>query len=437
MSKDSPRHDYQVARERLEERHEEGKIPETDYTLIVEFLDAYDNQVQTASPPPGESSKEAATLKSYCSRFTWASVRMIDGNLTEADTDDINELMSQHLSGDNPHIKDGGYANATVRLYQSALRSFYKYHSDLNVDPEQITIVDPSDSKVDERDMFTSEEVNDLREACNNPRDRALLELLINTGQRIRAIQTLRIKDVNVEEGVFYLNEEVDGLKHANGKRPLLGAKASIRRYLDYHPCPNDPEAYLLTNIHAYNPETEPGDMLHRGTLRRRLKKIGEEAGVSKPVNPHNFRHYFVTIAKKRYGLDNDQIRWLIGHGPNSTVMETTYSHLTDDDRIQSVEVEAGYREPEEEDSPLTPPACTVCGEPLEPTDKACSACGEVYTPDAKATQDQIKDDMFESKGQASEKEESALNNFRDEMLDEIMSDPELMEELADRIKNQ
>jgi len=339
--------------------------------------------------------------------------------------------MSQHLSGDNPHIKDNGYANATVRLYQSALRSFYKYHSDLDVDPEQITIVDPSDSKVDERDMFTSEEVNDLREACNNPRDRCLLELLINTGQRIRAIQTLRTKDINIEEGVFYLNDSVDGLKHAEGKRPLLGAKSAIRRYLDYHPCPNDPEAYLLTNIHAYNPDTEPGDMLHRGTLRRRLKKIGEEAEIQKPVNPHNFRHYFVTIAKKRYELDNDQIRWLIGHGANSTVMETTYSHLTDDDRIKSVEIEAGYREPEEEDSPLTPPACTVCGEPLEPSDKACSACGMVFTPDAQSVKEQIEEDTYQDKAKAEELESEALDVVR-----KLSENPEVLAELSEKLED-
>jgi len=430
MANDSPRHDYEVARERLTKRKEEGKLPTKDYELIIEFLDAFDNQVQSHSPPAGESSKEPSTLKSYCSRFTWSSVRLQDSTLAEATTEQINELMSQHLSGDNPEIKDGGYADSTVRLYQSALRSLYNYHEDLNVEPEEITLIDSPDSKVDERDMFTSDEIQELRENCPNPRDRCLLELLINTGQRIRAIQTLRIKDVNLEEGIFYLNDSVDGLKHAEGKRPLLGAKAAVRRYMDYHPCPNDPDAYLLTNIHNHNPDTEPGDMLHRGTLRRRLKKIGENAEISKPVNPHNFRHYFVTIAKKRYGLDNDQIRWLIGHGPDSSVMESTYSHLTDDDRIKTVEIDSGYREPEEEDSPLTPPVCTICGEPLENDDVACSVCGMMYTPDAKATQEQIEESMYEAKGELDGEEEISLDNMKDEIVNQLKE--EVLEELTD-----
>lgn len=285
---DSPRHDYHVARERLTERKEEGIVPEEDYKLITEFLDAFDNENQTVPTPKDEGNKEPATLKSYCSRYTWVSHRMQTASLHDATTIDINQIMSEHLSGNNPHVKDEGYAKNTVSLYQSALRSFYKYHDHLNVEPEKISIVDTPKSKVDERDMFTDEEIKKLREACSNPRDRCLLELLINTGQRIRAIQTLRIKDIDLEDGTFFLNDEADGLKYAEGKRPLLGAKAAVRRYLDYHPCPNDPESYLLTHVHTYNPDTDEGDMIHRATLRRRLKKMGKKAGVSKPMNPHN-----------------------------------------------------------------------------------------------------------------------------------------------------
>jgi len=434
MANDSPRYDYRTARKRLDKRLKEGKIPERDYNLITEFLDAFDGQNNMVSPPKGQTAKEPSTLKCYCSRFTWSSVRLPDSDLATATTDDINQLMDQHISGDNPHIKDGGYANATVRIYQSALRSFYHYHDDLDVEPEEITLVTQPKSKVDERDMFTPEEIERLRESCRNPRDRCLLELLINTGQRIRAIQTLRIKDIDVENGIFYLNDTADGLKYAEGKRPLLGARASVRRYLDYHPCPDDPEAYLLTHVNTSNPNTEPGDSLHSGTLARRLKIMGEDAGVTKPLNPHNFRHYFVTIAKKRYKLDNDQIRWLIGHGPDSSVMETTYSHLTDDDRIKSVEIDAGYREAEEENSPLTPPVCPTCGEPLQDSDKACSSCGELFTPDARSAKEQIDADMKESYKEAGRAGDGqAIDDIED--IDKLLENPAVKKALIEKLK--
>jgi len=78
--------------------------------------------------------------------------------------------------------------------------------------------------------MYTEDEVQALREAVDNARDRCMLELFLNTGQRIRAIQTLRVKDVDPEDGTtgsYYLNTDAEGLKGAaqNGsKRPLLGA---------------------------------------------------------------------------------------------------------------------------------------------------------------------------------------------------------------------
>ncbi len=117
--------------------------------------------------------------------------------------------------------------------------------------------------------------------------------------------------------------------------------------------------------------------------------------------------------------------------------MESTYSHLTDDDRIKTVEIDSGYREPEEEDSPLTPPVCTICGEPLENDDVACSVCGMMYTPDAKATQEQIEESMYEAKGEVENEEEESLDTVKEQMLEEITSDPELMKALAKEVKDQ
>lgn len=44
-------------------------------------------------------------------------------------------------------------------------------------------------------------------------------------------VQTLRTKDVDTDEGVFWINEEADGIKGAETnsiKRPLLGAKRAV-----------------------------------------------------------------------------------------------------------------------------------------------------------------------------------------------------------------
>jgi integrase len=341
---------------------------------------------------------------------------MQDSTLASATADKINQHMTDLLSGANSHIKDEGFSKSTVSLYQAALRSFYRYHDDLEVRPEDITIVQPDESPVNPDDLFTEDEVQAMREACTNPRDRCLIELLLNTGQRVRAIQTLRIKDIDVENGSFQLNPDVDGLKHAEGSRPLLGARAAVREWLEYHPNPEQ-DNYLITGLHSYNRDS--GDMLSRPQIRRRLMAIGDKAGVEKPVNPHQWRHYAVTMMYKHYDLSLDQIRWMIGHGEDSRILETTYRHLTDEDRIQAVEEEAGFRDPEEETSPFTPPACPTCDEPLADNAKACPRCGEVFTPDAKASQEKIDDLALRGMREAKDTgEANAVENFRQFLKD-------------------
>jgi predicted amidophosphoribosyltransferase len=62
--------------------------------------------------------------------------------------------------------------------------------------------------------------------------------------------------------------------------------------------------------------------------------------------------------------------------------METTYAHLSEQDHIDHAEYKMGIKEREKE-SPLTPPSCPRCGEPLSDDAKACAKCGMLFTPDA------------------------------------------------------
>jgi integrase len=55
----------------------------------------------------------------------------------------------------------------------------------------------------------------------------------------------------------------------------------------------------------------------------------------SKPTYPHALRHNFVTIAL-RHGMDETAIKHQIGHAPNSSVMESTYTHLKGSDHIRA-----------------------------------------------------------------------------------------------------
>jgi len=72
--------------------------------------------------------------------------------------------------------------------------------------------------------------------------------------------------------------------------------------------------------------------MITQDTIRYNLRKIADNAEVDKDVHPHIFRHYFTTIAKRDYDMDDAYVKHLRGDSPGSNVMETTYRHLSDDD---------------------------------------------------------------------------------------------------------
>jgi len=382
-------------RQRLKRRRKKviksERLSNDEKRSILELSAGLDPEDLTHTSPIG--TKAVSTNENYLTRLRILA-QAYDGNFNNIDQNELKRLLSDFDRGTHPDAHEGGYATGTMAQFQSAAKAFIKHHS-LDIDPDDIPVsAPPSGSQaVDERDMFDNSDIQAMRDVIENPRDECLFELLLNTGQRIRAIQTLRVKDVDVSEGVYWLNTDEDGLKGADKvgqKRPLLGAVGAVKTWLDYHPTGNADD-YLLTATVDNNKAT-PGNMLAQQTMRARLRKIAEKADVDKPVNPHNFRHSFVTMCKRDYDMDDSTVKFLIGHDSNSTVMETTYQHLTDEDYIEDAEIATGRRE---RDDPTTV-GRRECPNPdclneLDPTDKACSSCGTIIAPDAREAKEQIQ----------------------------------------------
>lgn len=422
------RQDYRQGREKLQSTD----MDEEDRQRILEFLDAKDPDNLVVSEPEGDT-KKPATLYTYCVTLRLTAQRS-EIPLHEISAYQLNSFFQSLIDGTHPDVSDDGLSPNSVSSYQSTARKFYRYHDDLDIEPEDIPIADRETSSVDDQDVFTRDELEAMRRAITNSRDRCIFELLVNTGQRITAIQTMRKKDIDLDRGAtgaYRHNPNAEGLKGANETgtwRPLLAAQNAVREWLEYHPS-DDPDAYLITQRPAWSRDSGES-MLNQYTINRILRGIAEDAGVTKPSNAHNFRHTFTTVCKRDYDLDNDTIKHLLGHRADSTVMETTYSHLNDDDFIRRTEVGSGMRE-EEEESTLTPSVCPTCNEPLPDNAKACPRCGTVFTPDAKAAMDDARDNLSEMMGSAiDDRERNALERMREFVVNEM--DPDMVVRMMD-----
>jgi hypothetical protein len=125
------------------------------------------------------------------------------------------------------------------------------------------------------------------------------------------------------------------------------------------------------------------------------LKKCAREAGIDKPVNPHNFRHTTVTRLKKA-GFTNEEIRQFTGWTDDR--MFDRYDHTTNRERNDRIRVKAGLLEEAETDTgPLEPVTCTNCNQKLKPTVRFCPNCGFGVTPDAHLKSMKLEDQLFES----------------------------------------
>jgi len=418
---DDPSHKYRKEIERIKS----SALSQRDTDAVLECLSALDPNDMSAKFTNQHGRQETLSYSSLTGygRGLRLLGKESDCELLEHTNDSLQRIFDSWLDG---------LAKQTVRQRQAGAIKFYRYH-DTDVNPDGIVLIKiDQGGSVDERDMFTKEEIQAMRDASDNTRDRCLLELLVYTGQRIRAIQTLRLKDIDLEEGVYYLNTEEEGLKGAdkNGKkRPLLGAEKAVRQWMDNHPTGN-PDDYLITHLPSASGTHEKGEYLSAPALRHRLWKMADEAGFydhetkeGKSPNPHAFRHYFVTVCYREYDMDPSTIKYLIGHDQSSKIMETTYQHLTDEDYINDARRQSGAgREPDEKQSSFTPETCPTCDEPLPPQAKACPDCGMVFTPDAQAAKDTLQEDAEQAIPEADSELEAKIVR---RVLEDVRENPQ------------
>mgnify|MGYP000090653484 CR=1 FL=1 len=421
-----------------------SEIQDADYseatkTAIIDFLDAFDPDSLRLEPPILQGKDRREQTLSGSSRLSYASTlhrtaKQLDTSLVHAHARELNRLANERLTGEHESVKDSGLAQNTVHQNQVAWRAFARFHqnhpdgADLNVDPDEIILVDRDDTKVDERDMFDPEEIEAMRAACQNQRDRALLEMLIYTGQRHNALRMLRLRDVQPDEGEsgkLYIPDS-EGMKGADGKRPLLGAEKAAREWKRSHPT-GDPDDAFFTHIYDWSghDDIEPGNFLSKQAFGRITKRIAKRAGVEKPANPHQFRHYFVTMAISNHGMSMDTVRHLIGHNPGSRELERTYQHLVDEDYIENAEIDMGISD--ERNESLTPAKCPQCDEPLEPHYRQCPACPMVFSPKVESVREQADTTKADEALEATSPQAQADA----ETVMELLDDPEVIGQLA------
>jgi integrase/recombinase XerD len=221
------------------------------------------------------------------------------------------------------HLKDTGLAATSIRRSISSMRSFFGFLME-----EGACAADPTErleSPGTGRSLptvLTQAEVGRLLDAPSPSsssflRDRAILELLYATGLRVSELVGIRLRDVELDEGL--LRAHGKGGKEREVPFGRTSAEA-VRRYL-HHLRPEldrgKGEGMLFLNFR--------GKPLTRMSVWTLVKGAAKVAGIAKRTSPHTLRHTFATHLLEG-GADLVVVQELLGHVDISTTQ--IYTHL-------------------------------------------------------------------------------------------------------------
>ena len=157
------------------------------------------------------------------------------------------------------------------------------------------------------KETFSDEGLELLRDACDEIRDLAMIDLLASTGMRVGELVRLNREDIN-----FYERECLVFGKGNSERIVYFDARTKIHliNYLDNR---QDDNPALFVSL------SSPHDRLLIGGVETRLRQLGEKADLNK-VHPHKFRRTLATRAIDK-GMPIEQVQHLLGHVKIDTTM--------------------------------------------------------------------------------------------------------------------
>ncbi|MBR7085727.1 MAG: tyrosine-type recombinase/integrase [Oscillospiraceae bacterium] len=240
----------------------------------------------------------------------------IQKHVTEITADDIRVYIAYRLVNDKVSKTT---ADNEIRI----LRAFYAYLSANDIVSKnimlQIECIKPDRKK---KAAFTEMEVEQLRSACRDARETAVVELLLSTGCRVSELVSIQISEILNDRVTVHGKGNKDRIVYLNAK-----AQLAIQTYLSQR---NDDNPYLFSKgirfsskewnhyikqneLHLWwqIPEMVGNGHTNKGSIEIAVRELGKSVGVA--AHPHKFRRTCATLALRR-GMPIEQVSKMLGH---------------------------------------------------------------------------------------------------------------------------
>lgn len=207
----------------------------------------------------------------------------------------------------------------TLSKYQEYIKHFFKWCFDEEYIPKDIS-AKLKTMKHEQREKLplSQEELEQVRYACETPREKAMIEFFYATGCRVSEFCGLKKNDIN------FTNKTV-----------RLFGKGKKERYV-----PITPKAMILVKAYwntrkdncefafATNDNRE-SRKLNRTTVNRLFDDINARCNLSTKMTPHTLRHTTATIALGS-GMPIQEIQTILGHSSLATTQRYAKVNMND-----------------------------------------------------------------------------------------------------------
>jgi len=158
------------------------------------------------------------------------------------------------------------------------------------------------------KETYTDEDLERMRDNCENLRDLAIIDMLASTGMRIGEMVLLNRRDINFNERqcVVFGKGDKERVVYFDAR-----TKLHLQKYLEGR---QDKNPALFVSLKA------PYERVKIGGIETRLREIGKKLNIIK-VHPHKFRRTLATMAIDK-GMPIEQLQRLLGHQRIDTTLQ-------------------------------------------------------------------------------------------------------------------
>ena len=241
------------------------------------------------------------TLKYYQTTID-AMVSSLGKNVRHIITEDLRTYLTEYQSRNQS-------SRVTIDNIRRILSSFFPWLEDEDyIIKSPVRRIHKVKTASSIKETYSDEDLEKMRDNCNDLRDLAMIDMLSSTGMRVGEMVLLNRNDINFAERecVVFGKGDRERIVYFDAR-----AKLHLQEYLNSR---TDNNPALFVTLRA------PHERIQIGGIEHRLREMGKRLNIPK-VHPHKFRRTLATMAIDK-GMPIEQLQQLLGHQRIDTTLQ-------------------------------------------------------------------------------------------------------------------